>query len=127
MAEQAYGNRTDLNMPKAKVARAVARNQTYGKAKEQLDSQRAVPMGGAPTEVRANSSAPRRSSGPFDRPTERPNEPITEGAPFGPGMGPAAAGIPMYNPQIAAVEELKLFAQLDQNSDLADLVSRWMS
>jgi len=128
MVDRAYGIRTDLNTPQSKVKRAVAKNQTYGKATEQLESQRAVPMGGPPTETQSGSRpAPRKSATPFDAPSERPDEPITEGAPFGPGMGPAAAGIPMYNSQIAAVEELKLFAQLDQNSDLADLASRWMS
>lgn len=128
MVEKAYGIRTDLNMPQSKVARAVAKNQTFGKAKEQLDSQRAVPMGGSPSDVQIRSQATsRRPLTPLGAPTERPDEPITAGAPFGPGVGPQAAGIPMYNDAMAVVEELKLFAQLDGNSDLADLASRWMS
>lgn len=128
MAERAYGIRTDLNMPQAKVARAVAKNQTYGKATEQINSQRAVPMGRSPNEVQARAQpTSSQSITPLGAPSERPNEPITAGAPFGAGPGPQAAGIPMYNSSMAVVEEVKLFAQLDQNSDLADLASRWMS
>jgi hypothetical protein len=126
MAE-AYGIRTDLNMPQAKVKRMVAKNQTWGKASEQLASQRMVPMGAPPTEVQARTQQPKREIKPLGRPTERPNEPITAGAPFGPGIGPVAAGIPTYSPTSAAVEELKMLAQLEQNTDLADLASRWMS
>ena len=30
------------------------------------------------------------AAGPLDRPTERPNEPVTHGLPVGPGAGPEA-------------------------------------
>jgi hypothetical protein len=126
--EKAYGIRTDLNSPQAKVKRMVAPKQTYGKATEQLASQRAVPMGAPPTEVEGSRAAQKPAPlAPLGRRTDRPNEPITAGAPFGPGVGPIAAGIPAYNPQSAAVEELRYLAQIEQNSDLADLAARWMS
>lgn len=124
--EKAYGIRTDLNSPQAKVKRMVAPGQTYGKATEQLASQRAVPLGAPPTEVGGQASKPAPLA-PLGRRTDRPMEPITAGAPFGPGIGPNAAGIPAYSPQDAAVEELKMLAQVEQNTDLADLAARWMS
>jgi len=129
MADKAYGIRTDLNQPKAKVKRMVKAGQTYGKAGEQMASQRMQPMGAPPTEVQATRQAARKPQPlpAFSRPTERKGEPITAGAPFGPGMGPMAAGIPTYDPAVAAIEEVKLLAQLEQNNDLADLASRWMS
>lgn len=127
MAEKAYGQRTDLNGPKAKVKRMVAPGQTYGKATEQMASQRVVPMGGSPTEVQGRQQAKQPPLPPLNAPTTRPNEPITAGAPFGPGPGPLGAGIPAFDAKAAALEQLKMIAQLEQNDDLADLTSRWMS
>ena len=77
----AYGQRTDLNMAPSAVP-----GQTYGEAGAQMAAQRAVPMGApaAPSAPKAPTVAPGQY-GPLDRPTERPNEPVTAGAPFGPG------------------------------------------
>lgn len=77
----AYGQRTDLNMAPTAVP-----GQTYGEAGAQMAAQRAVPMGApaAPTAPSAPTSTPGQY-GPLDRPTERPQEPVTAGAPFGPG------------------------------------------
>ena len=77
----AYGQRTDLNMAPSAVP-----GQTYGEAGAQMAAQRAVPMGApaAPAAPSAPTSTPGQY-GPLDRPTERPNEPVTAGAPFGPG------------------------------------------
>lgn len=128
MAEQAKGQRIDLNEPQAKVKRMVAKNQTYGKAKEQMDSQRMVPMGAGQTQVQAAQAArPTPGGSSFNRSTERPTEPITAGAPFGDGVGPMAAGVPIYNPRDAAINEIRMIAELDQNEDLQNLLSRWMS
>ena len=123
MAEDAKGQRTDLNTAQSRVKRMAAKNQTYGKATEQMESQRAVPMGAGPTQVQG----PTPGGAPFSRPTERPDEPITAGAPFGDGMGPMAAGVPMYNPRESAIEEIRMIADMDQNEDLQNLLSRWMS
>jgi len=66
----------------------------YGEGQEMMDLQTSAPMAKSP-EVR-----PRRRTGrqvvseemapptPLFAPTERPDEPITAGAPFGPGPGP---------------------------------------
>jgi hypothetical protein len=123
MAEEAKGQRTDLNTAQSRVKRMAAKNQTYGKATEQMESQRAVPMGAGPTQVQG----PTPGGALFSRPTERPDEPITAGAPFGDGMGPMAAGVPMYNPRESAIEEIRMIADMDQNEDLQNLLSRWMS
>lgn len=123
MAEDAKGQRTDLNTAQSRVKRMAAKNQTYGKATEQMESQRAVPMGAGPTQVQG----PTPGGALFSRPTERPDEPITAGAPFGDGMGPMAAGVPMYNPRESAIEEIRMIADMEQNEDLQNLLSRWMS
>ncbi len=123
MAEEAKGQRTDLNTAQSKVKRMAAKNQTYGKVTEQMESQRAVPMGAGPTQVQG----PTPGGALFSRPTERPDEPITAGAPFGDGIGPMAAGVPVYDPRETAIKEIRMIAEMDQNEDLQNLLSRWMS
>lgn len=66
---QTYANRSDLNTQPIRAASG----QPYGQRKAQEDSQRAVPLPAA------------RPPTPLSAPSERPNEPITAGAPFGPG------------------------------------------
>lgn len=90
----AYQNRADLRTQKP----TAAKNQEYGKAGAQLAAQRAVPMAGvdaalppADTTAQAHAAAAAYQMpqfGAFDRPTERPGEPLTHGAPVGPGAGP---------------------------------------
>lgn len=81
----AYANRTDLNNPAQKVARQVVPGQTYGKATQQMNAQRAVPMGKSPTDTQPVQRPVPGTIGKLTRPSERPGEPITAGAPFGPG------------------------------------------
>ncbi len=89
-----YPNRSDLRQaPKA------AGGQEYGKAGAQIAAQRAVPLPAAPPVAPAPSPpggaagpgpAGPADLGPFNRPTERPGEPLTTGIPSGPGAGPEA-------------------------------------
>ena len=74
----------------------------YGENQELEEMQSAAPMSASgQTTARATRSAPRRSArgrggmgvSPLMSPTQRPDEPITAGAPFGPGAGPR----PVYN------------------------------
>lgn len=68
----------------------------YGEGQEMMDLQTSAPMSQAPASPRPSRS---RGAGqiveegmrptPLFAPTERPEEPITAGAPFGPGPGPA--------------------------------------
>lgn len=84
-----YANRTDLNTSLPKTA---APGQTYGSGVAQMRAQSAMPMGAQPTPAPAPLSAPPGQPpvqpgqfGPLDRPTDRPGEPLTAGAPVGPG------------------------------------------
>jgi hypothetical protein len=103
------------------MAVQAATGQTYGKATEQRNAQRAVPMGAPPTEVQRPVPG---TLGSLTRPTERPMEPITAGAPFGAGMGPVAAGIPQPTGD-NALEELRMIFQMFPNDDLADLIDSY--
>src|ERR1019366_1401153 len=88
-------NRPDLTMPQAPSA---APGQEYGAAAASLASQSAVPMAGGAqppagqdmmAALQAHTAAnPAGARGAIDRPTERPNEPVTHGLPVGPGGGP---------------------------------------
>jgi hypothetical protein len=114
---------SDVQAGKNRVAIQAATGQTYGEAGKQMAAQRAVPMGGAPTDV-AQTATPRPvpgTLGALTRPTERPSEPITAGAPFGAGPSPMAAGIPMPTGD-QALEELKAIYAMYPNDDLADLI-----
>jgi hypothetical protein len=121
----AYANRTDLNNAVNRIPRQAATGQTYGKATEQMEAQRAVPMGAPPTETGA---APRRpvpgTLGSLTRRSERPGEPITAGAPFGAGLGPESMGVGSAtgNP---AIDELRMIYQMFPNDDLADLLDAY--
>jgi hypothetical protein len=84
----AYGQRTDLN----KMAATAVPGQTYGEAGAQKSAQRAVPMGASAQP--APPSVTPGQYGPFDRATERPNEPVTTGNPMGAGAGPEVLPAP---------------------------------
>ena len=68
----------------------------YGEGQEMMDLQTSAPMSqepSAPRPSRARGAGQAMQEGPrptpLFAPTERPDEPITAGAPFGPGPGPA--------------------------------------
>lgn len=44
--------------------------------------------------------------GAFDRPTERPNEPISHGLPIGPGGGPEVLSNPAGQPAMTLLQQL---------------------
>jgi len=84
--------------------------QTYGEATKQAQAQQAVPTGAPPTEVQAQ-----KMSGPITgltAPTERPDEPITAGSPFGPGPNRVSfqprklVGVDEVEEQLAVLNEL---------------------
>lgn len=118
-------NRFDLQNPAAKVAKAAAKGQTYGKASEQLASQSAVPMGSSPVDVAAARAAKRPAPVTLMAPTQRPEEPITAGAPFGPGPNMYQAGIPMVSETQLALQEVRQIAAMFPNEDLDDLLARY--
>jgi len=86
-----YPNRSDLRgAPQANFT-----GQTYGQAKAQREAQQAVPTGAPPTDTPGGLMLPGPVPGAaaFNRRTERPAEPVTAGADFGPGTNPLQAGI----------------------------------
>ena len=86
MTGENYPNRSDLRDAATRQARFTG--QTYGEGAAQIRAQQAVPAGAPPTVVQGQQMAQRPQPGAqaFNRPSERPNEPITSGADFGPGM-----------------------------------------
>ena len=115
---------SDIQAGTNRVAIQAATGQTYGKAGKQIAAQRAVPMGAPPTEARQVQRPVPGTLGSLTRPTERPMEPITAGAPFGAGIGPVAAGIPQPTGD-NALAELKAIYQAYPNDDLADLIDSY--
>lgn len=124
----AYNNRRDLRTQKP----TASPGQEYGKATEQIAAQQAVPLAGV-----APAAAPQPAPGPlaaadqmqmpqfgaFDRPTERPDEPLTTGAPVGPGAGPEV--IPGLGPAPAGMAGLlRTIAGAVGSSDLEELAQR---
>jgi hypothetical protein len=118
MAKQ-YPNRSDLRG--GKIAKQAATGQTYGEAGQQMDAQSAVPMGRPPTE--RNAIAPGQM-GAFTRPTERPMEPLTAGASFGPGPTPRTQYAPPSND--AVLTELRALYNAYPSDDLADMLDSYV-
>lgn len=75
--------------------------QDYGQKTADMNAQRTAPMGGqAPVpqpkvvapDTQQQASAPPYQGGDFGAPTVNPSEPVTAGAPAGPGPGPEVLG-----------------------------------
>ena len=124
-----YPNRQDLRAQKI----AVPKSAEYGQGEALRRSQQAVPMAGAPP-VRPPAPAGAPAAGPapapaaaagqpgdFLRPTERPDEPLTAGAPFGPGPGAPTGD--MGDPVLA---QLQAYYRAFPTQDLADLIEDLM-
>ena len=115
---------SDIQAGTNRVAIQAATGQTYGKATEQMNAQRAVPMGAPPTEAQPVQRPVPGTLGSLTRPTERPMEPITAGANFGAGPSAVGAGIPQSAGD-NALEELRMIYQMFPNDDLADLIDSY--
>lgn len=102
----------------------------YGDGQDMMDLQQSAPMAAAlplqataPRRVSAKANgAPGAAATPLMSPTQRPDEPITAGAPFGPGPGPD----PMMPGAGAPVESLTYslaqFLPYDQSGEIAALL-----
>ena len=95
----------------------------YGEGQEMMDLQTSAPMSKAP-EVRpsrgraAQVPAPQGPGvTPLFAPTERPDEPITAGAPFGPGPGPAQSS----GPAQSVAESIAKFLPYDDTGTIERL------
>lgn len=112
---QPVNNRTDLLNP-----------PTYGDKVKLQRAQQAVPAG--PSPVDAQRQAPVVQPGslpPLLGPTNRPNEPITAGANFGPGPSALQAGVPLRSESQFAVDELRAIAQLHPTEELTMMLDKW--
>ena len=102
----------------------VGPSNQYGEVKKLMDGLKQVPSGPAAGDRGVAAQQPRERIN-LSAMTNRPNEPITAGAPFGPGMGPLQAGISIPNPLNDAVTELRNIARFDPNSGLGDLLDKY--
>ena len=93
-------------------------------AKKAKDAKKAVPVGPSPVDMQASRPTP-GSLLPLDRPTERPAEPITAGANFGPGPNMMQAGIPIRTQRQVAIDELRAIATINPTDDLLDILDRY--
>lgn len=92
----------------------------YGENADFNEMQSAAPLAAAPavSNTRARSTSPtgqRAAATPLFAPTQRPEEPITAGAPFGPGPGPESM-TPMRNRQTLTA----LLQRVSQQDDSGD-------
>ena len=120
MSDAGYAQRTDLLAPKA------APGQTYGEAGQQIAAQKAVPMGNPTPSVQNTPRPVPGQAGPLTRPTERPDEPITSGAPFGPGRTPVAPGYSGPRTADPVLAELRALYALNPNDALADMIDSYI-
>jgi hypothetical protein len=118
MAKQ-YPNRSDLRG--GKVAKQTVTGQTYGQATQQMQAQSAVPMAQAPTDKPVIAPG---SLGAFNRPTERPDEPVTAGASFGAGPTPRTQFAPMTNDNVLI--ELRALYEAYPSDELADMLDSYV-
>ena len=95
----------------------------YGEGQELMDLQTSAPMSKAPAQPRMRQGRPAGQiveegarPTPLFAPTERPDEPITAGAPFGPGPGPSSAADP--RPGATVAESLAKFLPFDETGTI---------
>ena len=116
-----YPNRSDLRG--GKVPKMAATGQTYGQAGKQMASQAVVPMAPPPTE-----NIPQVQPGQMGnllRPTERPTEPVTAGASFGPGPTPMTQfAVPRNNDTV--LNELRGLYEAFPSEELADMLDSYV-
>ena len=135
---KAYSNRSDLNGPQP--IGNFAKSGPYGTGVSLTDAQKALPVAGAPMPQQGapqvlQPGGPPADQGPpgplpgsfgaFNRPTERPYEPITHGLPTGPGGGPEVLPAPVAKPAQTVLQQMASspFAS-DEIRALANLMPR---
>ena len=130
MAKQ-YPNRSDLRNPTKKLAAKAAPGQTYGEAGKQIAAQQQIPMAASPqpavTPPQTTVERPRPGQfGPLDRPTERPDEPLTAGAPFGPGRTTQVSGYAGVRNSDPILDELRALYAAYPSEELADMLDSYI-
>lgn len=87
----------------------------YGEGQQMMDLQRSAPMAAASTPTPTSTAPTVAPITPMGAATERPDEPVTAGSPFGPGPGPSVVPSAQDDPR------LQLRAALPTLLKLADL------
>lgn len=130
---KAYSNRTDMNAVRTLPAMAPT-GLPYGEHKQLVDMQQTVALPAAAGPPAAPSAADAAPSPPlpapgglgaFDRPSERPTEPVTAGSAHGPGPGLEALNLggPALGGQTMAAL-LEQVAAASGSTDLAQLAQK---
>ena len=123
-----YPNRSDLRNPATRQVRFTG--QTYGQATQQEQAQQAVPPGTSPATVQGQQAAaqqtqrPTPGQQPFTRPTQRPDEPVTAGSPFGPGPNRVSFQPRRLMPVDDVEENLAVLYQMYPNDGIKLLLDR---
>ena len=95
----------------------------YGDGQDFYDLQTSAPLGAEAAKTRMRSGAQATQGGPsitatpLFAPTQRPDEPVTAGAPFGPGENAA----PAAGPRRSLADTLGLLAAYDSTGEVARL------
>lgn len=94
----AMSQRTDGGPSDRQAMRDIP-NAAYGEQKAMTEIQGGAPM----------AAAPMPQAIPLGAPTNRPDEPVTAGNPYGAGVGPEAAGVDVRTPTQQDAAALKSF------------------
>jgi hypothetical protein len=130
---KSYSNRTDMTQPVQ-----TAPNQAYGAAGQQAQSQQTIPLPSSAGELakmaqgaqqpQMPQAGPQQPNGPvagdmgaLSRMTDHPMQPVTHGAPTGPGPGPESLGGPLPNKVSSTIAQI---AAASGNPDLQVLAAR---
>lgn len=125
---KSYPNRTDMHQPiKA------APGGEYGSVTALKDAQKVVPLPNANAVAPPSSPSPIQSApggggvAPgdinFGGPTQRPDEPVTNGLPVGPGQGPEALGLGVGpNDPATLLRSIYVNVPQAQNNDVLRLI-----
>lgn len=103
----------------AQGAKYIPANGKYGEAKALQELQTGAPMQGNPIPSAAIPNVQIEPLTPLNAPTQRPNEPVTSGMPFGPGSNTPPAVIAGVD-EVAA--QIRAAYSLYPNEDLYRLV-----
>lgn len=109
-----YEQRSDLRGNAQPVR--VAPGQEYGKGAAQQRAQQVIPLPTQPPQQRVTADEVPN----LFAPTQRPNEPITAGLPFGPGPGPRMDQRAAPNPTSDFIRGLYLRAPTPELRELID-------
>jgi hypothetical protein len=101
----------------------------YGDGQAMMDLQRSAPMAAASTPTPTSTAPTAPPVTPMGAATERPDEPVTAGSPFGPGPGPSVVPSAKDDPYLqlrAALPTLLKLADLPTTSPVTRNVIRYL-